>query len=198
MKNKKFLQNIKRGRPKDLSKREQILSAAGDLIVEHGLAHVSMDAIAKQADVSKQTIYSNFSNKETLFTDMVTHKVDSYQLDVDTNLDYTSPKSCLEEIVIAESIHHPRIGELFYEHGPQRTLNFVESCLKKMQLAKTLKLIDPQKASIHFLNLLKGDVYLRLLMNHDIHLDARSKTKHLKECVSAFLKIYGPSSDKDS
>jgi AcrR family transcriptional regulator len=54
------------GRPRSETARQAILEAAADLLFDHGLARVSMDAVAKQAGVSKATIYRWWSSKEML------------------------------------------------------------------------------------------------------------------------------------
>jgi TetR/AcrR family transcriptional repressor of mexJK operon len=56
------------GRPKDLAKRRAILDAAKNLFVRNGYASTSMDAVAAEAGVSKLTVYSHFTDKETLFS----------------------------------------------------------------------------------------------------------------------------------
>ena len=55
------------GRPKDLEKRAAILAAAKRLFPMSGFEGTSMDAIAAEAGVSKLTVYSHFTDKETLF-----------------------------------------------------------------------------------------------------------------------------------
>ena len=54
-----------RGRPKDPAKRAAILDAAEKLFLSQGFTGTSMDAVAKEAGVSKLTVYSHFSDKET-------------------------------------------------------------------------------------------------------------------------------------
>lgn len=49
-------------------KREQILQGALSVFLEMGYERASMDKIASEANVAKQTIYSNFKDKESLFT----------------------------------------------------------------------------------------------------------------------------------
>ncbi|MFA0122252.1 TetR/AcrR family transcriptional regulator, partial [Vibrio sp. 10N.261.48.A2] len=51
---------------KSEQKRSQILTAASQLFSEHGFK-INMDQIAKAANVSKQTVYSHFKNKDELF-----------------------------------------------------------------------------------------------------------------------------------
>jgi AcrR family transcriptional regulator len=50
---------------------QQILRAALEVFGEHGLAGARLEDIAKQAGVSKGTIYLYFPNKEALFREMV-------------------------------------------------------------------------------------------------------------------------------
>lgn len=53
------------------SKREQILQGAMRIFLHHGYATTSMDRIAAEAGVSKQTIYSHFQDKEGLFRALI-------------------------------------------------------------------------------------------------------------------------------
>ena len=59
----------RRGRPRSERARLAILKAAADLLLEHGSASVSMDAVAELAGVSKATIYRWWPSKETLALD---------------------------------------------------------------------------------------------------------------------------------
>ncbi|MGE8537996.1 MAG: TetR/AcrR family transcriptional regulator, partial [Acinetobacter sp.] len=56
------------GRPKDLEKRQRILSVAKALFLEHGYHASSMNQIAREAGVTKLTVYNHFQDKATLFT----------------------------------------------------------------------------------------------------------------------------------
>lgn len=64
----KLLQPSGPGRPKDPAKRRAILEAAKSLFLRNGYDGSSMDAIAAEAGVSKLTVYSHFTDKETLFS----------------------------------------------------------------------------------------------------------------------------------
>jgi len=58
-----------RGRPRSERARVAILAAAAELLLDRGLAAVSMDTVAAQAGVSKATIYRWWPTKETLALD---------------------------------------------------------------------------------------------------------------------------------
>ncbi|MBD2576331.1 TetR/AcrR family transcriptional regulator [Oscillatoria sp. FACHB-1406] len=62
-------------------KAEQILRAAVPEFLAHGYARTSMDRVAKVAGVSKQTLYSHFSDKDGLFTALVERiAIEEFQL----------------------------------------------------------------------------------------------------------------------
>jgi AcrR family transcriptional regulator len=58
-----------RGRPRSEKAQQAILAAAIDLLLEHGLHAMSMDAVAERAGVSKATIYRWWPSKELLALD---------------------------------------------------------------------------------------------------------------------------------
>lgn len=64
----------RRGRPRSEKAQGAILEAAAELLLEKGLAAVSMDAVATRAGVSKATIYRWWPTKETLALDALYHE----------------------------------------------------------------------------------------------------------------------------
>ncbi len=57
------------GRPRSEKAQKAILAAAIELLLEHGLHAMSMDAVAERAGVSKATIYRWWPSKELLALD---------------------------------------------------------------------------------------------------------------------------------
>jgi TetR/AcrR family transcriptional regulator, mexJK operon transcriptional repressor len=55
------------------AKRQAIIDAAHRGFIANGFTNTSVDAIAAEADVSKQTIYNNFGDKERLFGAVIEH-----------------------------------------------------------------------------------------------------------------------------
>ncbi|MDN5511351.1 MULTISPECIES: TetR/AcrR family transcriptional regulator [unclassified Acinetobacter] len=55
------------GRPKDLEKRQRILTAAKSLFLRYGYHGSSMNQIAQEAGVTKLTVYNHFQDKANLF-----------------------------------------------------------------------------------------------------------------------------------
>jgi len=61
----------RRGRPRSEQARLAILDTTNELLLEHGLAGASMDAVAERAGVSKATIYRWWPSKEILALEAV-------------------------------------------------------------------------------------------------------------------------------
>jgi len=55
------------GRPKDLEKRAKILQAAKSIFLKMGYHATNMNQIAKEAGVTKLTVYNHFQDKGNLF-----------------------------------------------------------------------------------------------------------------------------------
>src|SRR5690606_2232595 len=130
------------GRPKDPEKRAAILDAAKRLFPLHGFDGVSMDQIAADAGVSKLTVYSHFRDKDTLFIEAVREKCQeqlpeevfaaSAQGPIrDTLLRIgaqffalvsSSDAVGLQRMMLADPRNAPKLGQLFFEAGPQRII----------------------------------------------------------------------------
>jgi TetR/AcrR family transcriptional repressor of mexJK operon len=67
----KSLSVSRAGRPKDPAKRAAIVEAAIGLFTEQNYDMVTMEDVAAKAGVSKMTVYSHFSDKDTLFETVV-------------------------------------------------------------------------------------------------------------------------------
>lgn len=59
-----------------MNKKEQIIEEARTLFTKYGYKKVSMDEVAKKANVSKKTIYSYFKDKEDLFKYFIQEELD--------------------------------------------------------------------------------------------------------------------------
>jgi AcrR family transcriptional regulator len=115
-------------------KREQILQAAMDTFLELGYGGASMNLVAERAGVIKQTIYSHFQDKESLFICVISSlTVDHVQhIFTKTAVESQSPEQILRtlaqtlasrqfdprftkllRITIGESGRFPKIAQLY-------------------------------------------------------------------------------------
>lgn len=116
-------------------KQESIICAALKIFAEKGLEQASMEAIAKQAEVSKRTLYKYYPTKESLFCVIIERLLSKITVmrqirfepeqPLDTQLLSIARKEadllsnpdfqCLAKVVIMECLRSSDIGELMME-----------------------------------------------------------------------------------
>lgn len=200
------------GRPKDPAKRMAILEAAKRLFMRNGYEGSSMDAIAAEAGVSKLTVYSHFTDKETLFASAVESKCEEqlptpyFELRSDTAIDtvllaighgfnslVNSEESvAMMRLVMTQSVQNPQMAKLFYDAGPQRTLLAMEHLLEQANAIGQLRVEHPQRAAEHFFSLIKGGCNFRRLIGCCEPPSSLAADEHVQEVVKLFLRAYRP------
>jgi TetR/AcrR family transcriptional repressor of mexJK operon len=200
------------GRPKDLAKRQAILEAAKSLFLRHGYDGSSMDAIAAEAGVSKLTVYSHFTDKETLFSAAVKAKCEEqlpellFELVEDAPIEsvllnigrgfHALINSCesveLHRVMVALASQDPKLSQVFYEAGPQRVLQEMEHLLKQADQAGKLRVDDPLTAADQFFCLIKGGAHFRLLIGCAGPLQGEAAEQHVRASVAMFVRAYRP------
>ena len=63
------------------AKRDAIITAAGNLMLKHGLRGTSMEAIAREARIAKPTLYAYFPDKEAVFRALVEQLIAGWRQD---------------------------------------------------------------------------------------------------------------------
>jgi TetR/AcrR family transcriptional regulator, mexJK operon transcriptional repressor len=201
------------GRPKDLEKRAAILEAAKNLFPQRGFEGVSMDAIAAEAGVSKLTVYSHFTDKETLFSEAVKCRCEA-QLPHDLfemhpgagpirealariacgfHALCTSPEAVdLYRMMSARAQNDPQLSQLFYEAGPRRMLAEFEAFLRQANAAGALEVPEPARAAQHFFAMLKGELHTRLVVGCCEQVPAAESAAHIDSVLDLFLRAYLP------
>lgn len=196
-------------RSKSESKRKQILEAATVLFTEQGYSSTSMDLIAKNAGVSKQTVYSHFGNKDELFAASIKQKCDSYHMTEISVADASEPAEILfvlakrflamltskealaiHKICAYESKSYPQLSELFYQEGPERVANEVAQLMADFHNKKQLNIPEPKFAALQFLNMAKGECWMRVEFNTKKQISEDEVDLYLKSSIAMFLKGY--------
>jgi TetR/AcrR family transcriptional repressor of mexJK operon len=201
----------RRGRPRDASKDEAILVAAGELFMERGYEAVSLDAVAHAAGVSKATIYSRFADKEALFRAVLDHECSSVVLPPsfmpppgtpvrDTliaiaeqfiGLVLGDKAMAMHRIIVAECSRAPRVAELFFETAVLATKNRFAGWVRQQNAAGRLAVKDPDGAAWRFLGAVKAEAHLRASMGLPPMEPARLRA-HVEACADEFCRAHAP------
>lgn len=200
------------GRPKDMEKRAAILEAAKQLFVKQGFEGTSMDAIANKAGVSKLTVYSHYRDKETLFAEAVRSKCDTLMPDELFQPDLKGPLRkqllaiaraffslitsedaiAIHRTIIANARTAPKLADRFWQAGPLKVQEGLESFLRAEVEAGKLDIADLHCAATQFYCLLKGECYARMEFGCGEPPTAREIDEHLNATVDFFLRAYAP------
>lgn len=192
-------------------KYDSILKSASRLFVKHGYTHTSMDAIAENARVSKQTVYSYFSSKEQLFKRMIEDFCNSHTPPASVFEDMSLPPEetllsfghgfmdtissptglGIYRLVMAEAQRHPRVAELFYQSGPQKRQAIIVEYLKRQVAAGHFKIDDVEHAAGHFFGMLKNWHQMRMALRLKPQPTKRELEAHVRKTVRVFCKAYG-------
>ena len=195
-------------------KRRAILDAATTTFLNNGYLGTSMDEIAALAQVSKQTVYKHFTDKQSLFIELVTrsvdeisdpvydevvHLADSGDLEVDLRdlarrlvARVMQPRLLeLRRLVIAEASRFPELGRAFYERGPGRTIAALASVFEQLAARGALRLNNPALAAAQFNWLImSAPINQAMMLGSDSIPGRRELNRHADAGVGTFLAAY--------
>ncbi len=198
------------GRPKDLAKRQAILSAAKDLFLKLGYEGSSMDAIAQEAGVSKLTVYNHFQDKENLFIAAVENHCDNQlpPLDFDLkanmtietalyniairfqNIIYSKEGLELHRLMCSMTQQNPRLVHNFFHAGPARVLNHMTRLLEQAYQQQKLATANSKLAAEQFLSLFCGHQHMRVLFDMEAAPTDAQQRQLAHQHIEFFVRAY--------
>ena len=195
-------------------KRQTILSAGRGLFLSNGYQGTSVDQIAASAEVSKQTVYKHFGDKQELLLTIVNDALDSTVTPflgriatlgdttdpapdlVDLAADYLravlqEPVVQLRRLVVGEANRVPELAQRYYEQAPARTLAAFADCFGRLHDRGLLHVPEPSKAAEHFAFLIVGRCIDQALFSGGSQvLGAVDVDDHVRAAVQVFLSAY--------
>ena len=200
-----------RGRRPDPGKHAAIVEAAARLFLTHGYG-MSVETIATEAGVSKQTVYNLFSTKERLFGAVVANHSEIIIVAIENAADDAEPRAVLT--AVAHELLHLLTGERvakvyrmlmsavietggkselpaqFYDNGPARGMRQLAAYLARQDQRGRLKVSDPAQAAECFFGTLNGHILIRNMMGLQNHWDEDALQRRAEVCVTAFLETH--------
>ncbi|MBI1173274.1 TetR family transcriptional regulator [bacterium] len=196
----------------DPAKRAQILAGAGRVISRMGYDAASVNDIAREAGVSKGTIYVYFAGKEDLFEALMEETRERLFLALGAELEKPGPlrerlfsyasvlaqKLCSDPVIRAHRVmigvaeRMPELGARFYERGSTRGTRFLGSFLETHVAAGTLIIADVPLAASQFFELCMAGLFRRRLFAHMPEPPAPAEIdKTIRSAIDMFLTYYG-------
>jgi TetR/AcrR family transcriptional regulator, mexJK operon transcriptional repressor len=197
-------------------KAESILSAAKRTFLASGFGAVSMDTIAREAGVSKATVYAHFAGKEELFGAVIGRECGLYferfsagELNPDDvkasltvlgrrflDLVLSPDAIALHRIILGEVTRFPGLGEVFWRAGPERQRVQIEAFLQVAASRGTLSVPDTRLAAEQFVSLVRGDIQLRHLLRLEVRAREREIETAVAGAVDTFIRAFERSAEE--
>lgn len=199
------------------AKAAQVMEAGSKLFTEHGFGAVSMDQVAKMAGVSKATVYAHFQSKEQLFIAIVQAACLSYTESVIPEVRdapdirsalmrigqsiasfLTAPRTlAVYRVIVAEGPRFPELAKRYYETGPRTFKRSLAQYFAEVDALGWLKVDNPRLASEQFCSMVRGPLYMPVLLGLLDDPDTLSVETVVSGAVDVFLRSYGPNRKLD-
>ena len=199
-------QLIVRGR-----KFEQVLEGARTVFLRDGFERASVDDIAREAGVSKATLYAYFPDKRLLFMEIALGECRRQADEAGETLDFSQPVAVIlrlaaeklvafllsdfgqriYRIAVAEAESFPALAHEFYHSGPKLVQDRIAECLRCAVGRGELAIEDIDLAAAQFAQLCKADLLDRLLFTPAPCCTATDTAKVIDGAVAMFMARYG-------
>ncbi len=204
------------GRPKDVQKRELILSAAEKAFFAQGFSAATIERIAADAGVSKVTVYGHFGDKETLFEAVVTREADQIKSAVaqlvtaDSSLEQSlinlgevfigfvlSPRIIkFDRLLMAEAIKNPGLAKRFMAAGPHQIAHLLETIIATGVQSGALIVPDLAQAAEDLAGLWFGMAKMEAQMGLLGQLSPEVISERVRHGVKMFLRAYSSAASR--
>ncbi len=199
-------QAIRRGR-----KFDQVLDGAWTVFMRDGFEGASVDDIAREAGVSKATLYSYFPDKRLLFMEVAKGECRRQAEESAAAIDMNRPPHAVLtdaarrivafmlsdfgmrvfRICVAESERFPALGQEFFRSGPMVVRDKIASYLRFAVARGELAIDDIELAAEQFHELCRADLHSRMLFGVAADNGTQDVERTVKGAVEMFLARYG-------
>jgi AcrR family transcriptional regulator len=198
------------------AKRKSILEAAAEVFCRQGFTGASIDEIAAEACVSRQTVYNHYREKANLFTAVVEDVMDRANAMLFTTLSTFPEKpdnleddlvafavrlshNCicnqdgkfLRKLVQSEGERYPHLFESWRQQGPGKIGTALAALFARLAHKNFLEIDDFDVAARQFLALVNADLQMSTLFGvtpTEAELDTAARN-----AVRTFMRAYGAS-----
>lgn len=191
---------------KSQERRESLLQSAARVFLESGYEATSIDAIIEVAGGSKRNIYSEFGNKQGLFSAIVTQSADralsALVLEETDAHDlpmalrsfgrklmeiYMSPELIgIYRIAVSEANRFPALVKSFYEQGPGRATTRLSEVLENAVVRGDIQAADCKRAADHFVGMIRDNLHLQVVLG----LRPAPSKKEMHKAVDSAVEIF--------
>ena len=189
----------------------QVLEGARTVFMRDGFEGASVDDIAREAEVSKATLYSYFPDKRLLFMEVAKLECRRQSDTALEKIDMSGPPEMvlsaaaghmvrfflskfgrqMYRLCVAESDRFPELGQEFYENGPKLVRQILGDYLACAVQKGQLKIDDLELAADQFPELCKASLHLPMLLGLKTEFSDAEIDRVIDGAVETFMARYG-------
>jgi AcrR family transcriptional regulator len=190
-------------------RRALLVESASELFLERGYEATSLDEIIARAGGSRRNVYEWFGGKEALFAAVVeSARVQILDSLIAPDLTNVEPRTALISIgkrfmealsaprmlglyrvIVAEGGRFPELGRVFFNFGPKQGYERLAANLRAWNAQGKISVRDPDVAARLLLEMMKGDMHMRLLFEPENPPDA--ETINIQVEMAADIILHG-------
>ena len=197
---------------KRTARREQIETAAYELLRERGYAGTSMLAVAKRAKASNETLYNWYGDKVGLVRTLVARNAEEVRTFLQSDLDKDHIEALetlrnlgpmlLSLLISDKAIALNRaaaadpsgeLGAALSEAGRDTIAPLIRQALENAREAEAIAFSDPDDAVELYLGLLVGDLQIRRAIGRMPELDRGTVLQRSEAAFRRFCRLLSPS-----
>ena len=194
------------------AKRQALEKAAVAVFLRDGYAGASVDVIAREAGVSKATLYSHFRSKEALFGAIICQQCGRFVVEAQmTDVMKADPAQVLRKlgqgflenlltphmlalyrVVAAEAHRFPALGRTVYDSGPGPAKASLAGYFRDLTRKGRLSVKHPEIAADQFFGALLGGIHFRQILALEKPPTRRQIENWVDYAVTSFLAAHRP------
>jgi TetR/AcrR family transcriptional regulator, mexJK operon transcriptional repressor len=199
-------QTVRKGR-----KFDQVLDGARTVFLRDGFGGASVDDIAREAGVSKATLYAYFPDKQLLFLEVARmecqRQVEAAEASISSHVTAREMLIIVAEriaafmqseaslrifrIIVAEGERFPSLAREFYQYGPGRLREQLVHHMQRYVESGQLKIADVPFAADQFAQLCKASIHDKLIFGMSRDVTESDVRRSVSGAVKTFLCCYG-------
>ncbi len=192
-------------------KMAQVLEGARTVFLRDGYEGASVDDIAKEAGVSKATLYNYFPDKRILFLEVAKAECWRQESACDEMIAHSHPPATalraaaermmriflspfgrnVFKVCVAEADRFPELGREFWESGPARMRAKMIAYFRQSIERGELAIDDLDLAAEQFGELCKADLFPKLMFGIQDHFSDAEIARVADGAVETFMARYG-------
>ncbi|AJD48349.1 transcriptional regulator [Isoalcanivorax pacificus W11-5] len=202
---------VARGRPSDPAKQAAIFEAARALFFRAGPQGMTMEAVARDAEVSKVTVYAYYANRDALIQAIIDDVQQSLFSSLHLPLDDTPGVRrslaafgmglleflCSEDCLLLYRILSSTVGvpdevrQMLYRQGPLATIERLAALLQRLDQRRLLSVPDSVVAAEQLIGMWRGALHEALVFQQSGPPSRAELEKRVHEGLDTFIRAFG-------